>query len=353
MESDSAESKQPDNLPVAVDAMGGDHGPGVVVAGCVAAAKERGIASIIVGPEKVLSQHLRDHGGFSNSNIQIQHASEVITMEDRPSRAIRTKSDASVRVAFELVKDKKAGAIVSPGNTGAMMAAGLFVSGTLRGIARPAIATLIPKSGSSRPTVFLDSGANVDCHAHQLVQFAMMGDFYARAALDCAAPRVALLSNGTENKKGNDIIRSAALALSDVDGVNFIGFVEGNDISRDVADVVVCDGFIGNIVLKTMEGSVELVVDSLKHHLERQFRGKLGLWLASPILKRLFGETLNPAAYGGAPLLGLQDIAIVCHGSSNQKAIFNAIRVARQLYRDDLITSFSQALSTLDLGNEG
>ena len=286
---------------------------------------------------------------LNDERIKVKHASEVIEMHDSASAAIRSKPDASVRVAFELIKAGDACGVVSPGNTGAMMAAGLVVSGALPGVGRPAIASLIPKIGDAPPTVLLDSGANVDCHAHQLVQFALMGNYYSRSAFSLDSPRVALLSNGSEISKGNDIIRSTALILSDLPGINYIGFIEGRDISKDVADVVVCDGFVGNIVLKTMEGAVELVFDSLKQHVDQKGRGKFGMWMAKPVFKTLFNEKLDPSAYGGAPLLGLNDIAIVCHGSSTSRAIFNAIRVAQKFADDEVISQMVSELSTLDL----
>jgi glycerol-3-phosphate acyltransferase PlsX len=258
-----------------------------------------------------------------------------------------------MRVAFELVKSKEASSVISPGNTGAMMAAGLSVFGTLPGIARPAIASLIPKVGDLTPTVLIDSGANTDCHAYQLVQFALMGNYYARSVLGCEQPRVALLSNGTEISKGTDIIRSAALTLSELGSLNFIGYVEGRDIPRDVADVVVCDGFIGNVLLKAMEGTAELVIDSIKHYVVRTLRGKIGMWLAKPALKSLFHDKLDPSAYGGAPLLGLNDIAIVCHGSSNSRAIMNGIRAANKFVSESLVLKMSGALSALDVKMPG
>lgn len=340
------------HLPIAVDVMGGDHGPGVVIEGAVAAWMNLGISVALVGHESEITSHLRSINARistdGESGVSVIHAPEVITMEDSPSRAIRTKPRSSVRVAFELVRDGKASAVVSPGNTGAMMAAGLFVVGTLPGIARPAIASLIPRVGGKPPVVFLDSGANIDCHASQLVQFALMGNFYAVSALGIRTPRVALLSNGTESTKGTDIIRSTAMYLSELDEIDFVGYVEGRDIAKDVADVVVCDGFTGNIVLKTMEGSVELVIDSIKEYVERSARGKLGMWLAKPVFKSLFGEKLDPSAYGGAPLLGLAENGIVCHGASKQRAITNAIRVAQRLVSERLVNRLEEALSALD-----
>ena len=347
--SNDAEGRQEREAPVAVDAMGADFGPTVVVEGALSAARDLGIASVIVGKEDEIKPLLRKFGCEGNPKISIHHAPEVITMDDSPSSAIRGKPRASIRVAFELVRDGKASAVVSPGNTGAMMAAGMYVSGTLPGIARPAIASLIPKSGDFQPTVLLDSGANVDCHADQLVQFALMGNCYALSVLSCKAPRVGLLSNGSEPSKGNDITRSAAVILSKLEELNFIGYVEGRDLPRDVADVVVCDGFVGNVLLKGMEGSIELVVDSIKRFVEKSPRGKIGMWLAKPIFKSLFKEKLDPSAYGGAPLLGLNDIGIVCHGSSTARAIMNGIRVAKKFSDEGLVRKMEQSLHRLDM----
>ena len=328
--------------------MGGDHGPKVVVQGAVDAARATGIPSILVGDEKQLNELLSTYPDLSNLPITVQHASQVIGMDESPGLAIRGKQDSSIRVAFELVAAGKASAVVSPGNTGAIMAAGVFVGGTLPGIARPAIASLIPKGVSGTPTVLLDSGANTGCQAFQLVQFALMGHHYAMAALGCEKPRIALLSNGTEPTKGNDIIRSAATMLSEVEGINFIGYVEGRDIARDVVDVVVCDGFVGNIVLKAMEGSVGLVVESVKAMVEKSLRAKIGLWLAKPVLKSVFKDKLDPSAYGGAPLLGLGQIAIKCHGSSSSRAVMNGIRVAQKFVDEAVMDKLSVALSHLD-----
>jgi len=336
-------------LPIAVDAMGGDHGPRVVVEGAVEAARRDGVASILVGDTKVIRPLLEAFPGYASLPITIHHASQVVGMDEAPGLAIRGKQDSSVRVAFELVRDNKASAVVSPGNTGAIMAAGVFVSGTLPGIARPAIASLIPKGMSGTPTVLLDAGANTGCQAFQLVQFALMGHHYAASALGCERPRVALLSNGTELAKGNDVIRSAAMMLSELEGINFIGYVEGRDIARDVVDVVVCDGFVGNIVLKAMEGSVGLVLDSIKSIAEKSWRAKLGLWIAKPVLRGVFKEKLDPAAYGGAPLLGLGQIAIKCHGSSSSRAVMNGIRVARKFVDQGMLARLHTALTQLDV----
>lgn len=335
-------------LPVAVDAMGGDLGPSVVVEGVIGAARRDKISSIIVGDESQIKALLSKYRGEELSLISVHHASQVIGMDESPGLAIRGKPDSSIRVAFNLVADGKASAVVSPGNTGAIMAAGVFVGGTLPGIARPAIASLIPKGVGATPTVLMDAGANTGCQAFQLVQFALMGSQYAKSALGVQTPRVALLSNGTEISKGNDIIRSAAMMLSDMEGINFTGYVEGRDIARDVVDVVVCDGFVGNIVLKAMEGSVKLVTESMKVAAENSLRAKIGLWLAKPVLRSIFKDKLDPSAYGGAPLLGLGHIAIKCHGSSSGRAVMNGIRVAKKFVDEGVLDRLSASLSALD-----
>jgi glycerol-3-phosphate acyltransferase PlsX len=347
------ETQAHDEVPIAVDAMGGDHGPKVVVEAAVEVARQASIPTILVGDQAKLKELLAAFPEAESLPISVHHASQVVTMEDSPGLAIRGKPDASVRVAFELVAAGKAAAVVSPGNTGAIMAAGVFVGGTLPGIARPAIASLIPKASGGIPTVLLDSGANTGCQAFQLVQFALMGHHYAMSALGCPKPRVALLSNGTELSKGNDIIRSAAMQLSEMDAINFIGYIEGRDIARDVVDVVVCDGFIGNIVLKTMEGCVGLVIESMKKCVETSLPAKVGLWLARPALRHLFKEKLDPSAYGGAPLLGLGQIAIKCHGSSQSRAIMNGIKVAQRFVDQQVLSKLHVALSQLDVSAAG
>lgn len=336
------------SLPVAVDVMGGDYGLEVVVAGAVQAYQRYKIHSILVGDAESLDSCLAHYSNSELAGIVVKHAAQVITMEESPARAVREKADASVQVAFELVRTQQASAVVSAGNTGAVMGSGLLALGTLPGIARPAIATLIPRVGEAQPTVLLDSGANIDCHAQQLVQFALMGDAYARHALVCKQPRVALLSNGSETSKGNDVIRGAARLLEKLPTLRFVGFVEGCDISRDVADVVVCDGLVGNIVLKSMEGSVELVVESLRYAFEQSLRGCLAAWLAQPLVRELISAKLDPSGYGGAPLLGLNGVAIVCHGSSNCRAVLHAIRVARRLADEELTLNLEATLGELE-----
>lgn len=340
-------------VPVALDAMGGDLGPRPAVEGAVQAVRELGIPVVVVGDERLIKQTLEGLGVLHLSGITIAHAPEVVTMHDSPSQAVRGKSGSSLRIAFDLVQSGQASGVVSAGNTGAMMAMGLFRFGTITGIARPAIASLIPKPGDWQPTVLLDSGANVDCHASQLVQFALMGAQYARSVIACERPRVGILSNGSEPGKGNDITRSASITLAQLSSLSFVGYVEGRDFAKDVADVVVCDGFVGNIVLKAMEGTVELIFDSLRHLVERNLVGKFGIWLAKPVFKELFKNKLDPSSYGGAPLLGLNHIAVVCHGSSCAKAIMNGIRVTRKFVEDGLVSNMAAAIGELDLDSTG
>jgi phosphate acyltransferase len=369
-------------LPIAVDVMGGDFGAEPIVAGALDAVASLGVDVTLVGDESEIHKEIgksfekfkRDWGRsdltnqkaypkdwspsksesaeqafdrFIKSRVSILHSTQVITMDDSPTKAIRRKPDASVCVAFNLVKQGKACAVVSPGNTGAMMAAGLLACGMVPGIDRPAIASLIPTVDSS-PTVLLDSGANTDSNASQLVQFALMGHFYAKAVLNKESPRVALLSNGTEASKGNDRIRAAAQILKTVRLVNFSGYVEGRDVGTDKADVVVCDGFVGNIVLKTMEGAVELALNCMRQYVQKSTRSKIGMWLAKPMFKALFREKLDKSAYGGAPLLGLNQIGIVCHGSSDARAITNAVGVAHKLHKEGTIKELANALANLD-----
>ncbi|MFM1848866.1 MAG: hypothetical protein RL417_2340 [Pseudomonadota bacterium] len=336
------------SLPIAVDAMGGDHGPSVVVEGAVCAWRDHTISSILVGDETELRTLLGRYAVAPVSpgerGIQIRHAANFITMEDSPSVVIRGKADSSIRVALELVKKGEASAVISPGNTGAVMVASLFVLGTVPGIVRPAIASPIPRALERTPTVLLDSGATVDCPSNQLVQFAIMGSAYAAALSRLDSPRVALLSNGSEPGKGNDVTRAAAEILRTTPGLSFVGYVEGRDIPTSASDVVVCDGFVGNIALKCLEGSAALVLESMKDAARETLRGKVGLLLLKPILRKLFRERLSPSAYGGAPLLGLNGLVLICHGSAKGRAITNAIRTAHRFSEEQLVEAITERL---------
>ncbi len=334
-------------LPIAVDVMGGDHGLGVQVEGAVQAYKEFGAKSVLVGTETDIRAKL-DALGASNLPIIVQHAPEVITMEDTPAKAVRRKPQASLCVAYNLVQNGQACAILSAGNSGAMMAAGRIFCGLLPGIERPAIATLLPVLGDRKPNVILDSGANVDCHAQNLVQFAIMGAVYCNSLFQVERPKVALLSNGTEPSKGTDLLRAASMFLSRSDAINFVGYVEGREVATNHADVIVCDGFVGNVLLKSMEGCVRLIFDQLIHESRKGFMRKLGLALSRGAYKEVFSEKFDYTAHGGAPLLGLQKLAIVLHGSSGNRAVKNAIRVADSFVRGRMLDKITLQLSQLE-----
>jgi glycerol-3-phosphate acyltransferase PlsX len=338
--------------PVAFEVMGGDHGPAVAVEAAVMAAAELGVKTVLVGDQNIIEALVQKAPSQVRPLISIRHAPDVVTMEDSASVAIRRKPNSSIRVAFRMLAAGEASACVSAGNTGAMMAAGMYECGTLPGIARPAIASMIPRRGGLPPCVLLDCGANVDCHSNQLVQFALMGGAFASVATAVPEPRVALLSNGSEPGKGTDIIRAAAECLRTLPSVKFVGYVEGRDLVRDVADVVVCDGFVGNVLLKAMEGTVDLVVGAVKDELPSSLRAKLGLWLAGPLLKKVLKGNLDPASHGGAPLLGLKEIGIVCHGSSDRKAFYNALRVAHEFSVNRLTARLEDALASIDIPEE-
>lgn len=310
---------------VAVDAMGGDNAPDVEVEGAVAAARRYRIPIILVGDRERVEQCLQRHD-IRGLDIAVRHASEVVGMHDAPSDAVRKKKDSSLRVAFELIGSGEAQAVVSAGNSGATMAVGMFLLKRIPGIDRPAIATIMPNLQSQ--TVVLDSGANVDCKPLNLVQFATMGAIYAKSILGKESPRVGVLSNGEEECKGNDLVRAAHQALKG-SALNYIGFVEGRDVFNGKVDVVVCDGFVGNVVLKVAEGLSEALRSMLRQEIGRRFWAKLGYLLARPAF-RSFARKVDYAEYGGAPLLGIQGTGMICHGGSNPKAIMNAIRLARE-----------------------
>ncbi|MDD2319772.1 MAG: phosphate acyltransferase PlsX [Geobacteraceae bacterium] len=312
---------------VAVDGMGGDNAPVVEVAGAVAAAREFGIAVTLVGNSDVLHQELAKHD-CNGLDISVVHASEVVGMHDSASDAIRRKKDSSIRIAFELVKEGKADAVVSAGNSGATMAAGMFLLGRLKGIDRPAIATIFPTLRGR--TLILDVGGNVDCKPQQLVQFAVMGEVYAKYFMDVKSPKVGLLSNGEEESKGNELTRESHALLR---GVPFyIGYMEGRDVFSGAVDVVVCDGFVGNVVLKISEGLAEAVGKMLKDEIKQSFLSMVGYLFVRRAFKN-FRKKVDYSEYGGAPLLGINGVGMICHGGSSVKAIKNAIRFAHEYAR--------------------
>jgi phosphate acyltransferase len=310
---------------VAVDAMGGDNAPAVEVSGAVAAARRWGMPIILVGDVARIEAELAKHR-TSGLDITCRHASEVVGMNDSASDAVRKKKDSSIRVAFNLVKNGEAHAVVSAGNSGATMAAGMFVLKRIRGIDRPAIATIVPNVKGR--TLILDVGGNVDCKPFHLVQFALMGEVYARHVMGKTNPSVGLLSNGAEEGKGNDLTRETHQLLKH-SPYRYIGYVEGRDIYNGRVDVVVCDGFVGNVVLKVSEGLAEAIATLLKREIGGRFLSKIGYLLARPAFKA-FRKQIDYAEVGGAPLLGIEGTGMICHGGSNERAIMNAIRLAQE-----------------------
>jgi glycerol-3-phosphate acyltransferase PlsX len=325
---------------IAIDAMGGDHAPGVIVEGAVQAAKEYDVTLTLVGhQEAVKSELARQNSTFPR--IELVHASACIEMRASASKALKVR-ESSLRIAFDLLKRREVEAVVSAGNSGAMLALGMFVLGRLPGVDRPAILAVGP-SESGR-TVLIDGGANTDCKPRQLVQFATMGSIYAERVLGIDKPRVGLLSNGEEEEKGTDFTRMVAKELR-ASGLNYVGYAEGRDITSGRVDVVVCDGFTGNVALKTMEGVGRLARNALRNSFRASWVSRLGFVLSRASIREGYGR-LDYANYGGAPLIGLDGVAIVAHGGSSAKAIKNAIRVASETASRDVNGSIVAALES-------
>ena len=323
-------------LPLALDAMGGDDAPGAIVRGARQAASELGVEVLLVGLPDAISA--ADPG-----DLEVLACSEVIGMHDDPGASVRTKKDSSLVRAAEAVRDERASAMISAGNTGATMASALLRMGRVKGVKRPAIATPIPVPGTT-PTVLLDAGANADCQAEWLVQFAQMGSVFARSRFGVEDPRVGLLSIGEEDTKGNALVKEAHGLLVGTPGIRFIGNVEGRDVMSADVDVVVTDGFTGNVVLKTLEGGMRFlqgkILEAASSTPERMAAFEV-LW---PALEPVVTE-LDPDTYGGAMLLGVDGVCIISHGSSSDRAIVNALGVAREMVAADLVGAIAGAVA--------
>jgi len=320
-------------LPVAVDAMGGDRAPGDILAGAHAAAA-LGIPVVLVGPE----------GLAGCGDLPLIHASEVIEMDDDPAQGVRRKKDSTLVRAAEAVRDGKASAMVSAGNTGATMASALFRMGRISGVTRPAIATPIPVPGD-RPNILLDAGANAEVQTEWLVQFAQMGAIYARHRFGIAAPTVGLLSIGEEPGKGDTLRKEAYELLSNASGIDFVGNVEGRDLMRKTADVIVTDGFTGNVALKTLEGGLKTLFHALFTAFGSSPEYKAAADALLPAMLPLLSE-VNPDTHGGAVLLGVDGICIISHGSSGETAMLNAIKLAEEMVRGGLVAEITAAFAT-------
>jgi len=312
---------------IAVDAMGGDHSPSEIVAGAVQWVQHHKGSILLVGPIEQLSKELASYD-YDQARIELVAASQVIGMEESPAQALRRKKDASIVVATKLVKEGRADAVLSCGSTGAQMASAIFILGRLPGIERPPVVVALPNGKGSR-TVLIDAGANVDCRPRQLLHFAILGSLYASSVLNIPNPRVALINNGQEEGKGNQLTLEVYELLKNQSSLNFAGNIEGREILAGEADVVVCDGFVGNIILKTIEG--------------------MAMFIAKGVSRELgsvpeFFTQLDYTQYGGAPLLGVDGISIVCHGSSRREAVFNGLQVAADCVDKDIVKLQKESL---------
>lgn len=334
-------------MKIAVDAMGGDRAPAEIVCGAVEACRELNVDIVLVGDEKAVQEFLPSEN--RPAGISIRHAAETVEMDEQPLLALRRKKDASVAVAAELLRDGQADAVVTAGNTGAAMAATTMRAGRLPGVDRPAIAVVLPSV--SGKVVVLDAGANVSCRPHNLLQFGLMGSIYAQCELGLASPRVGLLSIGEEEGKGNELTKAAHGMLTE-SGLNFVGNVEGQDIGVGSVDVVVCDGFVGNIVLKVAEGFAQCFASMLRTELGVGWRTKAGFWLLQNGF-RSFKRRMDYSEYGGAALLGISGVCIIGHGSSNARAISRAIAVAKQCVEAGIVGRLRSALASEARSQQG
>lgn len=322
-------------MKIAVDAMGGDYAPEEVVLGAIEAVKAYKYDVVLVGDEKKIRKVMAEHGSEESERLTIVHAAEVIEMDEHPAQAIRKKKDASIVVATRLVKEGVCDAVVAPGSTGAAVTAALLGLGRIKGIERPCIATPIPsKKGVS---VLLDSGANSDSKPKHLVQAAIMGTHYAKYIFNIESPKIGLLNIGAEASKGNELSQTTYPMLEATKTISFYGNIEGRDITDGIVDVVVCDGFVGNVILKFGEGIALFIMQLVKDSIRKGgILAKLGAMAVMPAFKHL-KKRLDFTEYGGAPLLGVDGSFIICHGSSKAKTIRHAVRVAGELVEEDVV----------------
>jgi len=328
-------------ISVAIDAMGGDYAPSEVVKGAVSASKLYPDVKItLVGRKEAVESELAGfEGGFPA--IRVEAASEVVDMDDRASWSVKSKRNSSIAVGARLVKEKAADAFISAGNTGAVASASLLIMGRIRGVSRPAIGIMVP--ALNRPVLLLDAGATADCKPENLVQFAQMAHIYMERVLDVKNPSIGLLSIGEEKGKGNELVQQASQLLQQTH-LNFAGNVEGKDIPIGKTDIVVCDGFTGNVVLKVMEGVVNLIFSQLKELTVESVQAKLGGLLLKPKLMEL-KKRLDHEEYGGTQLLGVDGVCIICHGSSKAKAIRNAVGIAAKTVRQQVVEKIKQEIA--------
>jgi glycerol-3-phosphate acyltransferase PlsX len=330
-------------LRIALDAMGGELGPEEMVTGAIQAVEESDLDVMLIGDENVLSRVLQASSS-SVSRLHVVHASQTVSMDESPFEAIRKKKDSSIVKAFDYVKNGEADGVVSAGNSGATMASAIKSLGRLENISRPGIASIFPTL--KKPLVMMDVGANVDCRPQHLFQFGVMGAAFSDNLFQIKRPSIGLLSIGEEGGKGNILVKNAH-ELFRKSTLNFIGNVEGRDIFQGDVDVIVCDGFVGNVCLKVSEGLAEAIISMLRTEMSKSFMAKMGYLLAKKAFGK-FGKRVDYAEYGGAPLLGVAGTGIVCHGRSNAKAIKNAIKVAAEMIRSKVNDHIIQLLSESD-----
>lgn len=336
-------------IDIVVDAMGSDKAPESEIRGAILAARQYGVRVHLAGPENIIRPILRQHLRGQHLPVFIVPASEWITMDDKAAQAVRSKRDSSMRVGLKMAREGRAAGFFTAGNTGAAMATAKMVLGMLAGVDRPALATILPTTQGT-PSLLLDVGANVDCDPDNLVQFAVMGHMYAQNVLKIHHPRVGLLSIGEEDSKGNSLTRDTLPLLRALPGINFIGNVEGRDLYNGHNDVAVCDGFVGNVALKTSEGIAKLVTASLRESLKSTVTSQVGALLSRKAFSE-FKKRLDYSEYGGAPLLGVRGVCIVGHGSSNEKAIMNGIRVTAEFAQAEVNASIEAALAAPAIGD--
>lgn len=334
---------------IAVDAMGGDNAPNAVVAGAIAALRRfSDIRILLAGPKEKLETLVKDAQDVQN-RIEILPADEVITMEEAPMLAVRRKVDSSLVQAMLAVREKRAGAVVSAGSTGAVLAGGMLRIGRIRGIERPALAPVIP--GAKKPFLLIDSGANVDCQPRYLAQFGLMGSVYMKSVMGVEDPAVGLVNIGAEEEKGNKLTKEAYQLMKTQSSYRFVGNAEARDIPTGDFDVVVADGFDGNIILKYTEGLAKTLTGMLKECMYSSARSKIGALLAKPAFK-MFKSKMDYNAHGGAPLLGVEGAVVKAHGSSGDEAIMNAIRQAREMLAGDVVGKIREGLAGLEDSRE-
>jgi len=332
---------------IAIDAMGGDHAPAEIVAGALRAQAELGIDALLVGDPQQIEASLKQHN--APHQLEVVPAEGTIEMHEEPLSGIKRKPKASINVAMDLVKQKRADAVVSAGHSGAAMAAALLRLGRLKGIDRPAIGAVFPTLIAGKPVLVLDVGANVDCRPKFLEQFAVMGSVYSQYVLGTAQPKVGLLNIGEEETKGNDLALRAYELLQKNDRLNFIGNAEGRDVLKGTFDVIVCDGFVGNVLLKFAEAVGEVALQVLREELPQGLNGQIGTALLKPNLRRI-KQRMDHAEHGGGLLLGVAGICIISHGSSQAPSIFNAIRMAKEAVDHEILSRIQSQYQKVSAG---